>query len=249
MRSGRSTKAHIFVKSLIAKLKLYGFRLSVSYCWSELKNIVMFRFVKGSYSQSQEDLVVDELLGHRRHGFYVDVGANDPKRFNNTKRLYKRGWRGVNIEPNSIMYGKLVKDRRGDVNLNIAIGPYSSRMNMYKYFPNLFTLSEEEAQIYRRKGYKFMGTEEVEVRRLDEVLSQYSDDRELDFMSIDAEGFEMEVLESNNWDKFRPSVICIESVRIDTIKPSESDKQCHEFLEKIGYRKIRDIGANSIYMF
>lgn len=237
------------MKSLIAKFKLYGFRLSVSYCWSELKNIVMFRFLKGSYSQNQEDLVVDELLGHRKHGSYVDVGANDPKRFNNTKRLYKRGWRGINIEPNSTLYSKLVKDRRGDINLNIAIGPQSSRMKMNKFFPNLFTLSEEEAQIYRRKGYRFIGTEEVEVRRLDEVLSQYSCDRELDFMSIDAEGFEMEVLESNDWDKFRPAVICIESLRIDTERPSESDERCHKFLEGIGYEKICDIGANSIYMF
>ena len=57
-------------------------------------------YAKKSYSQEGEDLLVDRFLDCKPLGFYVDVGARRPKRFSNTYRLYRRGWRGLNIDAN-----------------------------------------------------------------------------------------------------------------------------------------------------
>ena len=54
-----------------------------------------------SYAQTEEDIVLDALLGHKVSGFYVDVGCNDPVKMSNTYRFYLRGWRGIAIDANA----------------------------------------------------------------------------------------------------------------------------------------------------
>ena len=102
--------------SLLRKVKAYGLARSFSYVFYDLVWYAR-RFIFGSYSQESEDLVIDRLLGSRSKGFYVDVGAGDPVKFSNTKRFSKRGWSGINIEPNPDTYLKLCADRPLDVNL------------------------------------------------------------------------------------------------------------------------------------
>ena len=64
-----------------------------------------------SYSQEGEDLVLRRYLEGRTSGFYVDVGAHDPKRFSNTHLFYERGWRGINIEPSPAAMKNFMRDR------------------------------------------------------------------------------------------------------------------------------------------
>lgn len=84
-------------------------------------------------------------------GSYLDIGANDPIRFSNTNLLYKKGWNGVNVEPNLTLFHKLEKFRPRDVNLNVAVGIgdkktmfFSVRMHsrpwIIKWLRNLSTL-------------------------------------------------------------------------------------------------------------
>lgn len=95
----------------LEKLRMYGVKTSFSYALSEFKSRTTTRHLRGSYNQQGEDLVIDELLGHRSNCFYVDIGAGDPLRFNNTKRFCKRGWTGINIEPSPRLYLRLENDQ------------------------------------------------------------------------------------------------------------------------------------------
>jgi len=238
------------VKLIIEKFKMYGFKKCLAYSLIELKNKIISNFLKNSYSQKGEDLIIDKLLEYKKNGFYVDVGAYDPHRFSNTKRFYKKGWHGINIEPNPDNYQKFVKYRKRDVNLNVGIGNVNATLNLYKFIPNtLSTFSKEEADRYIKQGYKLKNIIGVSVKKLVNVLNEYPKDKEIDFITIDTEGFDIEVLKSNDWLKFKPKLICIESVKHTIDGKNNKKKDNHElFLKNVGYEKAYNNGLNSLYI-
>ena len=100
---------------------------------------IYFEKFLSSFSQYGEDLVLDKLLLNVTTGTYLDVGANDPNHFSNTKRFYLRGWTGINVEPNPTLFRLLEKHRKRDVNLNIGVGSKTDRLVFYSM--NAHTLS------------------------------------------------------------------------------------------------------------
>ncbi len=89
--------------------------------------------VFGSYDgYDHEDLLIDFLLDFKSHGYYVEIGANDPNEFpSHATRFYLKGWRGINIEPQLSPFNKLVEARPEDINLNIGIGPMLGKADFY----------------------------------------------------------------------------------------------------------------------
>ena len=237
------------MKQLIEKFKMYGFNKFVLYSFVEIKRFIVMILIKGSYSQQGEDLIIDKLLGYKKSGFYVDVGANNPNHFSNTKRFYKKGWRGINIEPDLNNFQKFKDQRKRDINLNCGIATTNSKLTFYKFFPDtLSTFSKSEANKYKKQGYKLQEKKDVEVQPLSDVLSQYCKKGNIDFFSVDTEGFDLDVLKSNDWNKFKPKLICIESVSHDLNNINNKKKDDHElFLCNVGYKKIYDNGLNSIF--
>lgn len=235
--------------NLLKKIKLYGIQKFIIFIFSELKNIFFMQLLKGSFSQNGEDLVIDKLLQYKTSGFYVDIGAYHPYRFSNTCRFYKKGWRGINIEPNSASYKRFIRSRPLDINLNIGIGLKKGNMDFYNLFPDtLSTFSKKDARKYKKIGFKNTGITKIKVERLDEILLKYCQRREIDFFSIDTEGFEMEVLKSNNWKNFRPTVICVESFTFKSnYTESKERTEIRKFLENVGYKKVFSNDTNIIY--
>lgn len=225
------------IQDYISKLFIYGFLKFLRHAFYTLVFYRLYRQkILGSYSQNEEDRVIDKLLNYKKRGFYIDVGAYDPTQFSNTKRFYIKGWRGINIEPDPDNFKKFLKVRKRDINLNIGIGNKSDKLIYYKFFPNtVSTFSVNEMKRNLRKKYKLIKKIKVPVKKLSSILEKYCQQK-IDFMSIDTEGFDLIVLKSNNWKKFKPKVICIES------------QKANKFLSKIRYRKIYDNGINSLYM-
>lgn len=238
------------MKHIYQKFKIYGFRRFIFYSLEEIYRKFWMEFLRKSYGQKGEDLVLDKFSGNKRKGFYVDVGANDPHRFNNTKRFYLRGWTGINIEPNVDNWQKLSSQRKRDINLNIGIGESESSLEFYKFIPHtLSTFSKEEADNYIGQGYKLEKIVLVEVKKMEDILAEYCKG-DIDFMSIDTEGFDMQVLKSNNWNRFRPKLICIESVSHTMRGLYNKKNDNHDnFLTNIEYKKVYDNGLNSIYKY
>lgn len=185
--------------SLIDKYKIYGlfkFLRHVFYM------VIFYRLYRqkilGSFSQEEEDLVIDKLLNYKKRGFYVDVGAYDPTQFSNTKRFYLKGWRGINIEPDTDNFKKFLKERKKDVNLNIGVGNKSDNLIYYKFFPDtVSTFSINDMNRNLRKKYKLIRKIKISVKKLSFVLRKYCR-QTVDFISIDTEGLDLEVLKSNN---------------------------------------------------
>jgi FkbM family methyltransferase len=180
----------------------------------KLKNIFMGEFPKVSYSRSGEDLLIDELLNYKLQGFYIDIGAYHPVKYSNTFKFYLRGWTGINIEPNSEAIELFNKVRSNDLNLNLAV---SEKEGVYTYYmneadPTMNTMSkifsDNSTQTY---GLKVSEQRQVKGKRLDQIIAETNTDgNQIDFLNIDVEGHDFEVLKSNNWNKIRPKLILIE---------------------------------------
>lgn len=198
------------------------------------------RIFQNSYSQWGEDLIIDNLLGRKKKGVYIDIGAYDPTRFSNTKRFYLRGWRGINIEPDPIRIKKFYKERSKDINLNIGIANKNSVLNFFIFDPQtLSTFSEARAKDYQNQGYNLTSTIKIKVRKLGYVLEKHRVNS-VDFFNIDTEGSDYEVLKSNNWNKFRPMIVCIEA-------SGSTGNNLEKLLSGLGYKKVYKTKTNLIF--
>ena len=166
-----------------------------------------------SNSQFHEDLLIDFLLNKKRDGVYVDIGANDPFFNSNTHRFYSKGWVGINIEPGLSEYDKIAQFRKRDINLNMAVSEIDGELTFYQIGndSSLSTLDYDTAvrmsEVYDLK----LTTKKVISMPLYKILDSYLKNRNIDFMSVDAEGHDLSVLKSNNWEKYRPTLVMVES--------------------------------------
>lgn len=236
------------VDDLVTKFKVYGLKGFYRGAVAEIKNNLT-AFFKNTYSQGAEDIELDKLLGHKKDGFYVDVGAYDPHRLSNTKRFYKKGWHGINIEPNIYGYQKFLKKRPRDLNLNMGIGAKPATLTFFQFTPDtLSTFSESEAGYYVELGYKIVKKYKVKVNTLKIVFDKYLKDNKIDFLNVDAEGMDLAVLNSNDWYKYRPTAVCIEAFEhsLQDNKTHLSDLEV--FLTGKGYKKVFSNNINSIFI-
>lgn len=235
------------MSDLFQKVKIYGFKKSIEYAINELK-LLLVKLIRKSYSQHQEDLVISHLLNNKKNGFYVDIGANDPDRFSNTKKFYKKGWFGINVEPNPVLFKKFAT-RNNDINLNIGISDKNTILRFYSFIPNtISTFSKDMSLSYQKQGYKLIKKYDVDVMTLEKVFNKNVGDRQIDFLSIDVEGFEMEVLRSNNWKKYKPTIICLESIDHNMDGTGTNNiKQHVNFLHTYNYELVHFNGINSIF--
>lgn len=166
-----------------------------------------------SYSQEGEDMILRRIFEKKPHGFYVDVGAHHPIRFSNTYYFYKRGWFGINIEPNPST-GVLFKSvRRRDIHLQIGVSDSPGELTYYQFNePAMNTFDGQSVQASLAKNrYHVKSTCQVPVDRLDRILNSHLPDGTLiDFLSIDVEGLDLAVLKSNDWERYRPTCVLIE---------------------------------------
>lgn len=235
---------------MLRKIKTYGIKESILFLMSEGKAFFYGRIVKNTYSQYGEDLIIDQLLEYKEHGNYIDIGAYDPFRFSNTHRFYKKGWRGINIEPDQKRFKKFIKFRPHDINLNIGIGLFNKKIKFYVFEPDtLSTFSKKESISYQKLGFRLVEEKFVEVKKLDFIINKYQKEKVIDFISIDTEGGELNVLKSNNWNKFRPRIICIESFSFESaIKGGKERKELGRFLLSKGYKQVYRNSTNIIYI-
>jgi FkbM family methyltransferase len=162
-----------------------------------------------TFSQFGEDLLLQSFFGpDLKKGFYVDVGAYHPILISNTYLFYRKGWSGINIEPNPIHFKLFPEERKNDTNLNLAVSDSKSMVE--------FSCDGAFSGI-RDKSYPFSNRNKdatiisVATCTLTEILEKYlPEDKKIDFMTIDCEGHDYNVVKSNDWFKYRPRIVLVE---------------------------------------
>lgn len=167
-----------------------------------------------SYAQNHEDVVLARCFRGQASGFYIDVGAWDPDNDSVTRHFYDNGWSGINIEPNSTYYDKLAKARKRDINLQVVISTANTEVVDFIQCEGsgLSGLSGlVDANGITSAGF-VAHTKQVKVAKLCDIVETYAR-RSVDFLKIDVEGAEKQVLESAEWKGFRPRIIVVEAIK------------------------------------
>ncbi|MBX9592555.1 MAG: FkbM family methyltransferase [Hyphomonadaceae bacterium] len=174
-------------------------------------------FARISFSQEGEDIVVRRLFEGQASGFYVDVGAHHPWRFSNTFHFYRRGWRGINIDADPAAIDLFRRARPRDVNLCVGVADRTASMVFHVFDePALNTFDAALAtERERDTSYKVVERRQVQVRPLADILAESMPTRRIDLMSVDAENFDLHVLRSNDWARFRPRCLLVEARETD----------------------------------
>ena len=198
-----------------------------------------------SYSANREDVYLNRVFAAQPTGFYVDVGAAHPMYENDTRALYERGWSGINIEPNEEFFGLLAEARPRDRNLRLAVSDEPGELAFHQVIgTGLSTADAGEAERARERGHE-VAERRVAADTLRHILDEAAPNA-IDLLKIDVEGFELKVLQSNDWTRFRPHLVLVEATFPDT--PVRRPDLVTPYLETQGYRRVFFDGLNDYFI-
>ena len=194
------------------------------------------RSKKESYSFGTVDLLINYFFKNKFNGFYVDVGCQNPISDNNTYLLHKnKNWKGINIDldPENIKLFNI--SRPNDININEALSSSVKEMDLYFYHKKsaINTLSKDIAD---RQNAKVKEIKKISTTTLDLILEK-NNVQKIDYLSIDVEGHEFEVLSGFSIQKYNPDIVSIEYLNTNSIK--------FEF----HYNNIDDVINSQIYKY
>ncbi|MCD4863961.1 MULTISPECIES: FkbM family methyltransferase [Pseudomonas] len=198
-----------------------------------------------SYAQNFEDVLLWRALKGIKHGFYIDIGAQDPIVDSVSFAFYRNGWRGVHVEPTPQYAALLEKERPDETVERLAIGTPEGSMTFFQ-IPDtgLSTADVAIADRHRQAGCAVVETQ-VEVLGLDTLLDRY-DYKVVHWLKVDVEGFEKQVLESWKSSPVRPWILLIESTAPGTQTQTHAAWEAM-VLEK-GYHYAYFDGLNRYYV-
>jgi FkbM family methyltransferase len=193
-------------------------------------------YARRSYSQYGEDMVLRAVFARypaTYHGFYVDIGAHHPMRFSNTRLFYEQEWSGICVDPLPDCSMLYARHRPRDKFIKAGVAEKEGEMTYFMFSePAINTFSEKFA---RENAALVKEKETVKTYSLRRILTDHlPPGRKIDFLSVDAEGLDLEILHSNDWVRYRPSVVLIEETSHITL--AELVKlDVAIFMEKQGY--------------
>lgn len=206
------------------------------------------QWTKQSYAQEGEDLVLDRFMDDVATGFYVEVGSHHPFRFSNTYLFYRRGWQGICIDPLPNSKALFNKWRPRDLSLELGVSMMPSNMKYYLFNePALNTFDPSLAK--ERDGlrnFRMIGTKDVPSLPLSSILDTHLPaNQTIDFLSVDVEGLDLQVLQSNDWNKYRPRFVVAECLKTDILSIN-TDPIVH-YLVSLGYKALAKTGNSVIF--
>ncbi len=210
------------------------------------------RFVKKSYSQCGEDCIVEHMFMLRKidKPSYIDIGAYHPYALSNTAKFYLKGCRGITIEPNPDQYKHFRLHRRKDTNLNIGIGEQNGELMYYKMnIPTMNTFDAAAAKdLADNQGFRIVEQIKLPLRELRGIIKEYANNVFPDFLSLDVEGLDEQILTQIDYENNFPKIICVETIEYSNDGTGEKNRKLIDFLQERGYMIYADTHINSIFV-
>ena len=199
-----------------------------------------------SYAQNMEDMHLACLFDAEPCGFYVDVGGGHPVADNVSFRSYLRGWRGLVVEPQAALHRLYAAVRPRDVAIDLLVGKAEGMASFHAVdrLHGFSTMIEANARGAEGFGATFE-TEQRQVTTLAALCEAYAPAR-IDWLKVDVEGAEADVLGGNDWRRFRPRAVLVEAIAPGTMEPSHEGWE--PILTEAGYRFVFFDGLNRWYV-
>ncbi|MBC6696529.1 FkbM family methyltransferase [Hymenobacter puniceus] len=195
---------------------------SLKYVLVALLRLPLGRSARLSYGYTGEDRLLESLLKPlvTYNGFYVEVGCNEPRFISNTFLLYRRGWRGICIDANQQLIDKFGRIRPRDQAV-CAFVAHELEPLAYLEFGNnvLSTADPQYVPQYLAQGEQIERTRQVQPRTLTAILDERHAPPHFDLLTIDAEEFDLSVLESLDFEAYRPRLVMVEAEDFDPLQP------------------------------
>jgi FkbM family methyltransferase len=192
---------------------------------------------KTAYANYGEDQILMFLFENVSDGFFVDAGCFHPTLFSNTKTLYDKGWRGVNIDANPFMIEVCKRIRPEDTNLHLALSSQKGTTTYFKFSDwgssNTIDVNFKN-KITQSQGVEVTEKIEVSTLTLKDIFEQYKPtEKDILFLNVDVENFDLIVIQSNDWNVYRPLIVAIEDFQFKFETPNESE--IYNYMRGIGY--------------
>ena len=208
-----------------------------------------FKFLKRG-SQFGEDEYITSLFEKNFKGKFLDVGCYHPTRHNNTYLMYKKGWSGVNIDLNPLTIELFNFMRPKDININIGISDSDSEKTLH-FIDELNTqntLNENQLNFLKNhhniKDHEII-KKKIKTKNLNKILDEHKF-YNIDFMNLDIEGHELQVLKTIDFNKTRIKFLCVEMIEHNKIS-EENNKKIKDLLAQNSFVLIKNFDYNYIY--
>ncbi len=198
-----------------------------------------------SYAQNFEDVMLERVFKQQTMGFYIDIGVWDATLDSVTKHFYDKGWSGINVEPLSDNFQRIATARPRDINLNLAASNHPGPLVFHHVRDT--GLSTSRAEYAGRHAEIGLDVAEITVqtKTLKDICSEHAANTVIDFLKIDVEGAEADVINSGDWDAFRPRIVLVEATL--PMSPIESFSDWEPVLLEHGYIFAYFDGLNRFY--
>lgn len=200
-----------------------------------------------SYAQRFEDLYLLRCFGERSHGFYIDIGSGHPVYDNCSLLFYLKGWHGITVEPNPFLARLTRAVRTRDRHIEALVGAARGQAAFYlvNEYHGLSTMIEGHARSALSQFGKTSQALTVPVTTLRDICEQHAPPA-CDFLKVDVEGAEPDVLLNGDWQRFRPRIIVVEALAPYTLAPAW--EAWEPFLGGHGYRYVWFDTLNRYYV-
>ncbi len=224
-----------------------------------LKKIYYRKYTKTSYSISNVDLIIDRMFANKSKGNFIDLGCNHPIKFNNTYLLYKRGWRGLNIDLDQTSINEFNKIRNLDFNVKALISNSSNEIKKIYYYHKRSAINTVSEQLikHRNSSNKDYQIVEQKTKTLEEIINNSPlKNKNIDLLSIDIENHEYEVLKNFDFKNYKISVIVTEIHDLDQSKLEIYNQNIEKILKNKlykllilnGYKLINWVNSDLIFV-
>ncbi len=236
------------IKNLVKKVIFTFIKPEIRY----IANGIDYRNIPNSYSQAGEDVVIDFLLTQLNilTPTYLELGVFLGETHSNTFKFYNRGSKGVLVEADGTLIESIKNARPNDIVLNVGVGIDKQEEADFYIFDNqgLNTFSRVEAQSKQKSGLnKIKKIIKVPLLPINTIIENNFVQRP-DFLSIDIEGLDLEVLKTLDFEKFPIPIICAETCMYSENHIKEKDHRIEIFLSSKGYFIYADTYINTIFV-
>lgn len=206
---------------------------------------------KASFSQVGEDRILDFLFSSLgiRHPSYLDIGTNHPVIGSNSYFFYQRGSRGVCVEPDPVLFEMIKRKRPKDICINAGIGMNETSEADFYIFPvsGWNTFSKKEAEYRKANGQPYNKVIRMPLKNINTII-RGNFKTNPDFISIDVEGLDFDIVKSLDFETLAPKVLVIETIRFGDSDKQEKQNTIIDFILSKGYKVYADTFVNTIFL-